>query len=163
MTSKRRVASAAAVLALLALNLGCPFGPPSDPVPETDVCEGAPREAAIDGVEATASFLVGAQGASMVAVSVDWVGGDAPACANVDIRLQEVDGTRIRSVALAMETEPSDRGRRSASPHFFVLDDPPCEARVEVDSYGRTHRVYLVDTESFRCPTDAGAPLDAGR
>src|SRR5690606_13713980 len=89
----RRVASALAVLALLALNLACPEGP-SGP-PPTRFCQGAPESASVDALEVRAYPELGGQGLRMVAVDVTWIGSGAPACANAEVLLFDDAGTLV--------------------------------------------------------------------
>lgn len=162
MTAVRRVLSAGCILALLAFNLACPFGGPS--MPETVSCSNGAPEARVDGVVLDARFERGLQGTLMVVARVEWLGDAAPACANVDVRVLDENGEEITGQATALETEASDGGRQSVSPVYLLVSDGLCEARVEIDSYGHTDRLEILNGDSFDCVTeeDAGASSDGG-
>lgn len=154
----RRVASAIAIAALLALNLACPGPPPGPPPVET--CSGAPSVASVDALEVSAHFATGGQGATMIVCDVRWLGADVPACASADFVLRNAEGDVFESRSFSLSTVESDGGRASETGVYFIVDGV-CRASVEVTSYGHTVVVEAINTD-WPCDQDAGPASDAG-
>jgi hypothetical protein len=153
MTPVRRVATAALLVALLAFNLACPGPPPGPPPVET--CEGAPADADVSALSGTAELTFGAQGSQMVVVEPAWTGAGAPACAIVTARLLDASGLEVAAQTIALATEATSDGRRAVSGLQLIVDDPPCEARVALTSYGRAAVLDVAGADD--CTPDAGS------
>ena len=148
--------------ALLGLTLACV---PSPPPPETEECDTPDAEATIDGVALEGRFERGSQGTLMMIADVEWLGEAAPTCAAAEVRLVDDGGTLIATQSAALETERMDGGRRSTSGVVFMLaDESLCAANIEIDSYGHSDSVRVVNPGGWDCSPDAGASAaeDAG-
>lgn len=95
----------------------------------------------------------------MVAVSITWIGDRAPECANAEVLLYDEADRLVDEASLALATEQTAAGRRTADTYYFI-QELYC-GRVEVRSYGH---VVSAPIEG-RCDADAGvdtSPTDAG-
>ncbi len=157
MTARRRVFSAAAILALLALNLGCPScsGPP-----HVDHCSNAPDDATIDGIAAQSHFQTGLQGSTMILTDVEWLGAGAPSCARAHFVLRDDTGQMIDERDDMLSTDAADGGRAASTSVFFIPHENLCHATVDVTSYGHTATAD-VWSNGYLCPHDGGPGDDA--